>query len=147
MQDRFKFRAYNFLSKKYTYFDEPEVQFAERDSVYLCGIIMPLLDEKQSLYFGKYELQQCTGLKDKNGKLIYEGDIVRESFGETGTYRVEYFPYSAEWQYLNLDDEKPNWEMFSMQFEGMSENQGISTDLEIIGNIYENPELIGGAEC
>lgn len=89
---------------------------------------------------------QCTGLKDTNGKLIYEGDIVRESFGETGTYRVEYFVYSAEWQYVNLDDEKPNWEMFSIQFEGMSENQGISTDLEIIGNIYENPELIGGAE-
>ena len=147
MQDRFKFRAYNFLSQKYTYFDEPEIQFAERDSTYLCGLIMPLLDEKQNLYFGKYELQQCTGLKDKNGKLIYEGDIVRESFGETGTYRVEYFPYSAEWQYLNLDDEKPNWEMFSIQFEGMSENQGISTDLEIIGNIYENPELIGGTEC
>lgn len=91
-------------------------------------------------------IYQCTGLKDTNGKLIYEGDIVRESFGETGTYRVEYFPYSAEWQYVNLDDEKPNWEMFSIQFEGMSENQGISTDLEIIGNIYENPELIGGEE-
>lgn len=86
------------------------------------------------------DLMQCTGLKDKNGTLIYEGDIVREYFGETGTYQVVFCPYIAQWEWVNLNDERPNWEMFSEQFEGMAIHQGISTDLEVIGNIYENPE-------
>ena len=140
MQDRFKFRIWDLEQKKFfslADFRKFDVEFN----------FDPTTNEVVCEYDKKrYVVIQSTGLKDKNGKLIYEGDIVRESFGETGTYRVEYFPYSAEWQFANLDDEKPNWEMFSMQFEGMSENQGISTDLEIIGNIYENPELIGGAE-
>ena len=137
MQDRFKFRAYNFLSKKYTYFDEPEVQFAERNSVYLCGLIMPLLDEKQSLYFGKYELQQCTGLKDKNGKLIYEGDVV-------------YKKGSKNWKNEKLLS-KVIWSSNSAAFM-ISDENGLhqmpmnSHNIEILGNIYETPELIGGAE-
>lgn len=134
MQDRFKFRAYNFLSKKYTYFDEPEVQFAERNSVYLCGLIMPLLDEKQSLYFGKYELQQCTGLKDKNGKLIYEGDIVQVLDDEI-PYIIEYEQDRAMFViHSEIDRVCCNFDNYS------------GSELEIIGNIYENPELIGGAE-
>lgn len=138
MQDRFKLR-YNYNNKIY---DVSAIDFTHSR-----GEIVSL--DKQETLMCKLDLNnliQCTGLKDKNNNLVYEGDIVGESFGETGTYRVEYFPYSAEWQYVNLDDEKPNWEMFSIQFEGMSENQGISTDLEIIGNIYENPELIGGEQ-
>ena len=129
MQDRFKFRAYNFLSKKYTYFDEPEVQFAERNSVYLCGLIMPLLDEKQSLYFGKYELQQCTGLKDKNGKLIYEGDVVKDDHEAL---------HQVKWCYNCF-------ELYPLFKNGYT--IGIVNDeIEVIGNIYESPELIGGAE-
>lgn len=140
MQDRFKYRCWHKPTKTMYEVFEFNKTFIKATPSFVVTSIRTIKTEDCILI-------QCTGLKDKNGKLIYEGDIVRESFGETGTYRVEYFPYSAEWQYVNLDDEKPNWEMFSIQFEGMSENQGISTDLEIIGNIYENPELIGGAEC
>lgn len=139
MQDRFKYRCWHKPTKTMYEVFEFNKTFIKATPSFVVTSIRTIKTEDCILI-------QCTGLKDKNGELIYEGDIVRESFGETGTYRVEYFPYSAEWQYVNLDDEKPNWEMFSIQFEGMSENQGISTDLEIIGNIYENPELIGGAE-
>lgn len=142
MQDRFKFRAYNFLSKKYTYFDEPEVQFAERNSVYLCGLIMPLLDEKQSLYFGKYELQQCTGLKDKHGKLIYEGDIVKTITHNLYEEHIGVIRYHT--CYFSLDYKEVG--KFGECGISLTKNTSDFVALEMLGNIYENPELIGGAK-
>lgn len=129
MNDRFKFRAWNKLSEKFTYFDEPELQFAKREDMYLSGLICPLLDENQKLYFGNYELQQCTGLKDKNGKLIYEEDIVKfgnELFGK---------PKQIEWNECHYKLKNTFIILCDMEIKQFG--------LEIIGNIYENPELIG----
>ena len=77
----------------------------------------------------KIEFQQFTGLHDKNGKMIYEGDII--DFGgetcyvvfENGRFLLKGDTRSyAMWSHIN--DKKVN------------------NGIEIIGNIYENPELI-----
>ena len=92
-------------------------------------------------YFnGRIELMQYTGLKDKNGKEIYEGDIVRlwESVGAIGDLRREYaYPLPVEYcelwaQFVVADRQN------KLQF-GIWQNFGA---VEVIGNIYDNPELL-----
>lgn len=71
---------------------------------------------------------EFTGLTDKNGKKIFEGDIVKDIDGRF--YRICLFEY--EW------------------FADLSTSIGISMKnlkpCEIIGNIFENPELLEGVE-
>ena len=73
-------------------------------------------------------LQQYTGLKDKYGKEIYEGDILRSHEGVIREV-IWYIPDSA-WR---LKEKNGN---VTMSFKGWV------FDTTIIGNIYENPELL-----
>lgn len=75
------------------------------------------------------ELMQYTGLKDKNGTEIYEGDIVlvNDDFEEKG---------KVVWDKQELE--------YGIDLNTVQLKMGCyySKELEIIGNIYENPELI-----
>lgn len=82
-----------------------------------------------------FKLEQFTGLKDANGKEIYKGDIVRmqrPGFHEYACYEVEYFIQDVcIFQIVKVTDG-------STLFESPSNGH----DVEIIGNIHENPELL-----
>lgn len=71
-----------------------------------------------------FPIMQYTGLKDKKGKEIYEGDIVNEGIDDMN-YEVV-FTQGGFW--LDERDNETGWPD--------------SGDIEIIGNIYENPELL-----
>lgn len=85
------------------------------------------------------ELMQYIGLKDKNGKEIYEGDVVRR---EKMLYEVCYhypsfgiYPRSDKWNSLDYDNE-------IISFHDDTDDNETSIEFEVIGNIYENPKLI-----
>lgn len=81
---------------------------------------------------------QFTGLKDKNGKEIYEGDILdHDSDGIcTVVYDAEYASFKREFTDLNPDD---NTKFLRLLFYGKTH-----FNCEVIGNIYSNPELLNG---
>ena len=110
------------------------------DENWTCPIIW-IEEKKDWLHFDDYEcIMQSTGLKDKNGKEIFEEDIVQFE----DCYEVSDFLYIntgiIEWcqggfHVTNRD---------SVLMEDLLD--GDSLDVTIIGNIYENPELLEDKE-
>ncbi|KKK89760.1 hypothetical protein LCGC14_2729840, partial [marine sediment metagenome] len=84
-----------------------------------------------------YELMQYTGLKDKNGVEIYEGDVVSAADSPIALTAVRSLPVTQVFwdngSFVLIDSEGC--------FQHSAEHH-VLTALEVIGNIYENPELV-----
>lgn len=124
-----KFRAWEKVEKKMLFDADP---FA----LHVSGSNEPFLAKTHRNEDCIFE--QYTGLKDKNGKKIYEGDIVSEEF-EYGGDKTK-----TIWQVMWCDDECA----FELHYVSGFEVDDCSLvsddeeDYEVIGNIHKNPELL-----
>ena len=103
-------------------------------------------DFNEILESGK-PVMQCTGLKDKNSKLIYEGDIVKYAeFDWTDFSFKDWETEIAQVVWGNTyDNYYPAFDLKDTDFDGTNAfaylfNEGWT--IEVIGNIYENPKLL-----
>ena len=91
---------------------------------------------------GDFVVQQYTGLKDKNGKEIYEGDIVKTVDGVSKIF-VEFAEYThGEVKWLREGFEVCQEHVGATRLSVFSKCDCCPADLEIIGNILENSELL-----
>ena len=86
-----------------------------------------------------FEAMQYTGLKDKNGTEIYDGDYIRYSMrtinGSVFTHVCRVFQHeSGTWRIEGYHEDNPSYETKGTVYE-------VHKVCEVIGNIYENPEL------
>ena len=120
-----KFRAWDKTMNMMIYQDDTEFEFRLTGK----GIEVDDLTFVDTAFNEKHEdidceVMQYTGLKDKHGKEIYEGDI------------VSYI--------LWLDGEKRKTIVANVDKFRFAVNEDMYGDIEVIGNIYENPELVKG---
>lgn len=138
MTREIKFRVWDGLNGKYcTGLDAGEVITYVFNNVEKAEIMLnPLLVRgKQDDFLP----EQYTGLKDKNGKEIYEGDIVR--CYSQDTYPIGGVMYSEEYaEYEIVAYDTDSLRAYSLEHFSPI----INKYLEVIGNIHENPNLMEG---
>lgn len=82
---------------------------------------------------------QCTGLKDKNGKLIWENDIIECKDGKHNFQtQIEWDAYCAGFIFQDT-------ETSAVELDAITAN-GLYSESKVIGNIFDNPELIESEE-
>lgn len=105
-----KFRLYDDRIRKFRFFPEQ----------------YPIISEKKLYEFLNWEnIQQFTGLTDKNSTEMYEGDIVKINDGHNSIVKI-YFQDGCYFIGEGNDDQLYNW----------------NNEAEVIGNIFENSKLL-----
>ena len=139
MQDRFKFRVWLKITNKMYNVHSLHIGTNKAIISSRYGNVSVYID-KNSI------LMQSTGLKDKNGKLIYEGDLLKPFEEEDERVEVVWdeekarFGLMIQWTdpcYWNglYEETKTGRDYYEL-------DDYCVEDFEVIGNIYENPELL-----
>lgn len=111
----------------------------------VCSIIEALKDPVTpgGIDIDENTIGQYTVIDDKNGKEIYEGDIVLldcyyyEEPAFDGEFKVIYDDINGMWFLVDLENKDRGFAFGEIR-------SYYKAEIEVIGNIYDNPELLGG---
>ena len=120
MKREIKFRAWDKDRKVMDYFDD--LYWFEEEGVH---------DSNRSGHHAEYEIMQYIGLKDKNGKEIYEGDRIKIHDSDVYGGLITDVIFSTDGHHCGYIGRSPTINLGAWH-----------NSVEIIGNIYENPELL-----
>ena len=93
----------------------------------------------------RFVLMQYTGLKDKNGVEIYEGDVVKIYQGHSDWLDSAFEIMWKEGAFCMREGNRERVTSLIFYADGMQTNRGhrnIGQFIEVIGNVYQNPELL-----
>ena len=137
MEDRYLFKAKRldngeWVMGYYGVIGERNVIIEKYAENYYCSDTCESRHGNQIHEVNSKTICQCTGLKDKKGKLIYEGDIVKclyNSYGENGVYIGKVIYREDTCCFVAANSESTDYEWWE-------------EEKEVIGNIFDNPELL-----
>ena len=120
-----KFRAWDLKTK--TMHTVENINFCGRETVTVQ------YNPVKKICLDSVILMQYTGAKDKNGVEIYEGDIIRHQSGKYGTdFEIKWSPILCGFTAMQIESGHPSPQL----------NQGTMSSFAVVGNIYENTELV-----
>lgn len=129
-----RFRAWDKIHK--TMYEVDDIMSIDFGKSEIC--VKTLFFEQTNRYdFDDIVLMQSTGLRDKNGKEIFEGDVVTD-----GHTKGDIKNHPTLGFYMVDDNGVERWFSDNASIEDFGEDvETVARILEILGNIYTNPEL------
>ena len=130
MSREIRFRAWGKEEKEYYYNAEHTYDFFCSSRGCYAESFGEVLDQPE-----RFIVEQYTGLKDKSGKEIYEGDIVE--IDKYGKFQIIWNEWACKFDFDKIGKREREEPLLSQDWEEKT---------EVIGNIHENPELLGGEQ-
>ena len=128
-----KFQVYWIAGHEMLYDTNNDLEFRDKENYWITDL------SDATNYPERYKVRQYTGLKDKNGTEIYDGDYIRYSTrtinGSIFTHVCRVFQHeSGTWRIEGYHEDNHSYETKGTVY-------AAHLICEVIGNIYENPEL------
>ena len=129
-----KFQIYWIAGHEMLYDTNNDLEFRDKENYWITDLSDAINQPE------RYKVRQYTGLKDKNGTEIYDGDYIRYSMrtinGSIYTHVCRVFQHeSGTWRIEGYHEDNHSYETKGTVY-------AAHLICEVIGNIYENPELV-----
>lgn len=151
MNREIKFKAYIEVKKGQKFYDDEKAKLIDKklldviDIWWVSGEVDYIYTSQGTIFvdYCDIKLLQCTGLKDKNGREIYDGDIIdiHQTVNGCNLFAVVWDGIGFNARYWVNNTAAHKYEYDIMELLDVNVNK-YDKDIEVVGNVYENKELL-----